>query len=238
MTSFSHLNIALNGLWLTLHISFGGVTITLSYSVASSYNLRFWISISSSLRISILALNCRGLVLLKLLRRALDISRLWLLKYSLFCFWYLHAHVIRLSSGFISSYFNRSSLFVSFVMYGVRKVRIIMTRLRSGINISGLWLRMNVSLSWLGIFMLISCWLGINISSLWLGVYVSFCWLSILVLISCWLGINISSMMILSLRSALNISSLWLLVSLICIVVHCRICLFHIRIIIIIYWCI
>lgn len=186
------------------------MAIALSHGVTSSYYLWFWSYVAIDLRMVVLTLNSRCLILLELLGRTLYIGGLWLLKYSLFSFRYFKTQVIRLSSRFISSYFNLSSLFIGLVVNRVRKVRIIMFRLRSWIHIIGLRLGLNIGFSRL----------------------------SILVLISCWLGIDISSMLVIILRSALNIISLWLLVCFISIVVYCRICLFHIRIIVFIYWCI
>lgn len=163
MSPLSHFNIEIGFLWLISYISFCGVTIILSHSVTSSNYFRFWfIIVTNNLRLSVITLNSSCLITLEIMRSTLHIGSLRLRKFSLFDFITFSSKVFRLSSRFISANLNLSAFIISFVMNCIGEIRIIMFRLMSRIhrclisrkvliNISGLRIGSNISLSWMRI---------------------------------------------------------------------------------------
>lgn len=180
---------------------------TLSDCIASSNYL--WFAGVRSVRLSVVALNCSGLMILECLRCALNISCLWLRKTCLDYFLSFGSQMLWLSSRFVSSYFNLSSIFISFPMDGVRQIWIIIVDMF--FRMIGLRGRLYVCSSWLSIMNLVRIYItGGLILSLRSALNI------------CLLGL------------AVHISSLRLIISSVSLVVHSRIGLFHIRIVVII----
>lgn len=194
MSSLSHFYIEIGILWLIFYISFCGVTIILSHSVTSSNYFRFWfIIVTNNLRLSVITLNSSCLITLEIMRSTLHIGSLRLGKFSLFDFITFSSKVFRLFSRFISSNLNLSAFIISFVMNCIGEIRIIMFRLMSRIhrclisrkvliNISGLRIGLNISLSWMRIniiclvnLILKSCVIHSWVSLLHIGIIVIIC---------------------------------------------------------------
>ena len=84
MTSLSHFDIREGILWLTLYISFVGMSSAFSYCVTCPNNFRLGsVAVSHCLRSCIITLNSCCLISLEVLRSTLNISSLRVIKITL-----------------------------------------------------------------------------------------------------------------------------------------------------------